>query len=787
MTWTFGDWRDRDGEMSQLLVRVRPQRVAVLIGEKASVNSFMLCAEFLSSVWGGRYCPILVVVQKTDGSEAKRGLSSIRPEIVAGIDVDHNKWSAISSQMCQPRRYLQLDRALINDLMTINRTHLIGAVSIAAGVKEAHPTEERERLLLLRIPKNGELSPFAAACFGFAPQNQPMQWAEFLNAKAGAFPARGTVPNYVRLCIEMSGNWSWIDFASSYLHRSQLGGPLVLPPTIVLVKDTVIDLVLYWNLRMALGAGSSGRLIPFPANAVKDEESVKALFDWLSHGPVDANYCILTSKKGSRLLLQKLAARLRPRLRNARFKHVDIEESSDRIPLVIPYEQETPCRAFVVKGNIQLDTVRPAGVSKARSTDEWVCDLPKDIRTNRAPFEMYPLPRLAAFEVLNAPIPPTIGAGVPLLGYGMDAVNIKCSSRTSGISIGIPQDDEILEEVLYEKGVQIRKDEKRTRYAQAVDVLGGPAEAARALTGTSRLIVESLQDEPLTVDKIKSIVKSGASVRRKTHWALDWMRRTLPKHALRVAERRLDEYRKGFDDDNVVHVLNKLADRGAVMRKWFLDRCSFCDRSYWVENIHLASPIHCPGCQKRISLKSKVILGYALNELLKLSLREGIVPVILAARFLYNLTSKGFLCLPGVRCSKGGIDTDIDLFAACDGQLLSVECKSLRKARVRKETWSAIRKDLRNPIEIAKGVGVKAFVFAALASKIPSDFKNAISRLAGKKMATLFLCKEDLETGFRRVPLGAEKRPLSIDDILPTPPKSRKRKRRRKGERFVRF
>jgi len=74
----------------------------------------------------------------------------------------------------------------------------------------------------------------------------------------------------------------------------------------------------------------------------------------------------------------------------------------------------------------------------------------------------------------------------------------------------------------------------------------------------------------------------------------------------------------------------------------------------------------------------KVPMGYSLHRLVGHAIREGIVPVVLAGRFLKNMTHDGFFWLPGVKYEWDGENGDLDIVACCDGNIVVGECRPWR-------------------------------------------------------------------------------------------------------------
>ena len=79
-----------------LKIKIRPQRIAVLISLDAKWIQLRALIRFLSWVWGGRYCAIIPInlMNKKDNHLARRWLSIYDPDIVLlasgvnGIDLE---------------------------------------------------------------------------------------------------------------------------------------------------------------------------------------------------------------------------------------------------------------------------------------------------------------------------------------------------------------------------------------------------------------------------------------------------------------------------------------------------------------------------------------------------------------------------------------------------------------------------------------------------------------------------------------------------------------------------
>lgn len=238
----------------------------------------------------------------------------------------------------------------------------------------------------------------------------------------------------------------------------------------------------------------------------------------------------------------------------------------------------------------------------------------------------------------------------------------------------------------------------------------------------------------------------------------------LDGQARHIGEERMHIANKNFFtiDSPTDDIFENLTAMGVIKRKWKLDRCRYCDKSYWTDDINLNEPILCPGCFNSLPLRKSVTVGYELNELIRLSIKEGITPVILTARFLRNLTRAGFFWHPGAKIVSNIDRTDFDLLACCDGHLVAAECKTLTDTDDTSPVWGEILEQLATPISIAKACSFEIFVISILRDDIPHDFKKKAKELAGKRLKIEFLTKADLQSGYRHT-VTAEGHQIRVD------------------------
>jgi hypothetical protein len=221
----------------------------------------------------------------------------------------------------------------------------------------------------------------------------------------------------------------------------------------------------------------------------------------------------------------------------------------------------------------------------------------------------------------------------------------------------------------------------------------------------------------------------------------------------------------------VESLLEFWADHGIVSRQWHVGPCPACMGSFWEAGLDISKPVACPGCGSRLRLPPQVPMGYSLHRLIDHALREGIVPVVLAGRFLSNLTHRGFLWLPGVKYKWNEKDGDLDIFACCDGHIVVGECKSLGDTPADTGFWEVILEQFAETIKVGQACRASFAVLAVMAESYPPDFQQKVDQLTGANMRSLLLNKQDLEQGHRPMKEEGDKitRHLSLVDLIVDP------------------
>jgi hypothetical protein len=758
-----------------LNVRVRPARVAVLIGKTAGPEELLVGLRFLSYLWGGRFCQLLATEPTSDDPLTSFRLSQSRPDFVYGIAVDHAAWEPRVLNACQPLGYRPLGAEYVEKLHLSREEHITAAHVIRHLRRTPIGPGLQERpLRIVGCDPKSSLLPFLAALLG---SHYPNLGNVVPNEECW-FSDAGTVPDLIAIHTGMVSGFArcWLDLASHGLN-CRLVGLMEIPPTIVLVDSLVSDLALFWNLRAAGDTDLPVWAIPIPASSASDPEVLARLRGWLlAFEPYGRhpNFCRVTSTSLPPESLNDFAARLQQGLEGTHVKYVDPWVPPNRLPVVIGYESEQQPTAELAGGRLRFRPPSPQ-VLEGGVRGAWVVEVEEDVRTKRVLKDLCLPPRPSAFAVLNTPGPLSISlTHIPRLGDGLEGITVRCSGRQEVTSIYLPTGTEILEEVLRDGGVRPEADEKRACYLPVMRMFGGLERAAQAFSGQRGMVLRALTGGTLDLSEIQGRARLGRGKLPELAQPQlpEGYLQQLDPVARRVLHLRSREHwcRVSPGTTETESLLEFWADRGIVTRQWRLGPCPACMGTFWEPRLDISRPVRCPGCGSRLRLPPQVSLGYSLHRLVGHAIRQGIIPVVLTGRFLKHLSHRGFFWLPGVKFAGNDKDGDVDVLACCDGHIAVGECKTLEGAVADAGVWGQILEQFRQTIEVGKACGAAFAVLAVMADGFPADFQARVEMLAGPFMKCLLLNRDDLEAGYRKTPAdGPGRGRLTLGDLVVEP------------------
>jgi hypothetical protein len=764
--------------MSQriLNVKVRPFLVAVLLGKNASQDDVLLSLKFLSSLWGGRYCQLLAAEPDGNDRLTCSRLSESRPDLVYGVGIDHTAWNERVQEACQPRGYGCLEAKYVENLHESIEEHVTAAHVIRYLRRTPFAAGQPERMLrIFGCDPKSPMQPFVAALFGMHYENL----GSAIPNQSAWFSETSNSSELIALQVDVTSKYhrTWLDLTSHELTFSFTPLCSPPPPTIILVDSLASDLALFWNLRQAAAGLVPPWVIPLPSNTLLDSAVPQRLKEWLQvwERCCRCESCRVTSTSVPRPMLTDFARQLQEEVKGTMITRVDVWEPTNRLPLVVPFESDQQLTVQLSRQTLTFHPPRPKLLEEV-SKGSWIVELIQDVRRGRAVKELCLPPRRSAFAVLNAPGPTSFPmTWFPRLGDGVDGINIHCSGRTEVVRVFLPTGDEVLEEVLQEAGINPVLDEKRACYRPVMRMFGGLDRSAQALSGQRGTVLKALLAGPLQLGEVQGKAKLGngklaelaePEVPKAMLNRLD----LVAKRTFRGRRRRL--WNKLSPSTTAVESrLEFWADNGILARQWRVGPCSACMGSFWEHDLDISKPVACPGCGNRLRLPPQVPMGYSLHRLVGHAIREGIVPVVLAGRFLSNLTHEGFLWLPGVKYRWNDKDGDLDILACCDGHLVVGECKTLGDTPQDTGFWEVILKQFAETIKMGQACRASLAVLAVMAENYPPEFQHKVDQLTGPTMRSLLLNKQDLEQGHRPMKEVSENitRHLSLSDLIVDP------------------
>ncbi len=761
----------------ELEVRVRPPRIAVVISSHTTHAEYLKAIEFLSLVRGGQYARFIYADMRSVNfvSFLEHEGRNFQPEIVISAGEQDSQILRYVVKNARPQIV-----KLYDDIQKNFSQHEFGNLLpwdlVIQHERKHQPALKRNNVYLLNPTTSPDFELLVTTLYGKLPEKYLQYIHDTLQTEIKDVTVSNAKDLY-ELNALMTPRLSWLDFLNQ---NTGLIYSSINPPQVIVVseKEPLRGLALYWNIsrQYSITTRDMGVLL-FREQDIDSQEALSALAQAISQSTIKANHCCVIAAEENKSTHSKIARSLRVRLNKEKIKpyHVDIKSS-----VIAPYSQ-----CYEKKQNVTISSngaiVSVPRIDPSYKPDSflsvWYLDLVKTHKTNRYPFE-FALPKdTDILDLLNIPSGQFI-AFQKLVSFSEEclSISLSISGNSSNIRFELPSERELFEIIFQRDQWRLRSDEKNTRYTRVLSLFPDLSDAAIALTGTSWKVISALESESLTYDSLLGKAKLGRQKRTIT----------LPKIADIVSQHQNGLHRELFekrvkreltdtisDVTPIEQILEYFVKRSVVIRKWKLDQCPGCEREYWENDLDIRKPLLCPGCQAYIPYKEKVQLGYELNPLVRLALKEGIRPVILTSRFLKNLTCHGFLMHPGVKLKKSTEETDVDICAIGDGILIAGECKNLAEFKKNgKVLWREILSQLTLPVSIAKTCGFQLFFVASLTDRYPKSFQNEVSNIAGDSLKVLFLNREDLESGRRKyTDKEGHERTMKLHDIL-NPPKS---------------
>ena len=738
-------------------IRIRPQRIAILLPWQAEPKQALTAIHMLTVIWGGRYCPIIPVGETSEQIDlAQEWLTQLSPDFLYGIDVDHELWEDLATECCRPLAYYRVGKDPLDVLLRFSPPGLISIDPLYARILRQHPGLDNWPLFYPCVDRDTCIAVAAAATFGYMPRDDAKHAVEALKGEFSEIDPTACAQTLLSLSMP-EDRLSLLDVGSDGLQGYIISGPLGifgLAPTIVLFNDVGASLSLYWVLRMQEDAMRMQNVLLFPQDAIRDTATLQLLTDWIRQRSARSNYCRIVTFDGSPDAANALARRLRARLASCcRVRHVDVGYGNWTPPVVLPSEQLCGHPTTKLGNEYTFSVPSPTLVDSLGTRDYWMLDLRRDRKNGRGPAESFaPQFHSIGHEVLNAPVPPRVSASpIDPLRYGRDGVSIRLNRDKDVETVYLPSGCELLGEYFKQRGFSAVPDEKRPLYESVIDIFGSVSEAASSCTGVSLRMLLRLAKRETTLDQIRKIARCGTSPADDS--GPRWPMTLLKDKPIRVAvgeERFKGRARSShpwaaYPQDALAHWVEK----GIATQAFELPRCPKCRDTSWVHAIDLSARVLCPGCGSNLRVQNPLKIGYRLEALVAKALDEGFAPIVLTARYLRNQTSSGFQMIPGYKFRWKEEDRDIDIAALCDGLLVLAECKNMADVKLRAKSWDQVAEQLGKLIEIGQHCSAGIVILASFADRYPRKIRDLAKSATTETMAVHLLRRQHLERGLR--------------------------------------
>jgi len=504
-------------------------------------------------------------------------------------------------------------------------------------------------------------------------------------------------------------------------------------------------LCMFWVWRMD---ASDGFIFPkhksftfLPPDLVKTKSGLQALADWLIDKRSHGNSITLIGPPALRRRLQSIQRRLLP-LISASFRRIDVATAASFIPITKCSESEIIQEISWTDSETRFEVPKPSFDAEWLGKDEaWIVDC--DFDDGSADTLNYFPPRYAGqLDLLESTTygkwPPQSISGGP---WRLSRNTVACKANMKGrlVRIKLPSSESIFGSVLRVQGFESNVSDKCGYIRATSDILRRSGHLKSLRDPRFRaLLIEMAKGKALSLDQLQGKAKLGQD----------------------------RELLRGF-------LLDLLSNAGVFRGVSY--RCPECGLQIWYGVGSLQEILSCTGCSRTFQVPLDVEWSYVLSSLLRTTIDQGGIPVMLTEGVLKNLSGKTLYSVPGVVATDAsGKEVDIDILASCDGHVVCVECKTLdnspKLSNVR-EIVSQLEKDY----AIAEQLGASVFGVALMAKKPPDQLKTFIQKKNRIKRGPLAIMIKlsDMERGYLcescvKVPRPAANMdpPINIETLL---------------------
>lgn len=750
-------------EKRSATIAIRPLRLAFVININTSQETLIKHLAYNASVWGGIYNCLI----PTDGQ-------SLRDDWWAALR-RHDPDKVVFCGEKTPELMKQVQDeiqpfALWEWYDGVAKEHKMGLdgfgnIPLRFVLWQIYESEKPITQSNIRLPMYRDESPFrlcVAAQLGALDGELAKIYVEGLRAEHIDL-GNTNLESYLTNLSEFSGRHSPLDITKWNLSTLFEAGSIISGFNLVLCdNDSVADICLFWNLRMAAAIESKGTLL-LPIDMLRSRNNLQALADWCNKNVRGTNHLTLASATVNKRRMVRLRDRFK-KLLDGRFQFVDVWYTAFSIGQFLAYETQSREEIVIEDRAFSLRKPLPSLGERVRSGMEWVVDV--DLRGFPRLGQGYIPPRYPRLNHLLAGEPPNIALQLGR-GYWLRLAQNRLAfrvgrSRQEYIRARLPEEERLFVSLLSNKGYHSHTTDK-CRYTRGIIRLLGYKDAEILREAGLRDLLCAMQGGRVyTPSEMKQFLKPGGKVSQHQ----------------RVGELVAD-----------------LALKGVFLRGYNI-RCPACDLRRWYSVHDVAESMECAGCLARLQPPIEAPFQYKLNELMVRGIEQGIIPLMLTILTFSALGDESFLFLPGIEVKRDNDEVDIDLLAACNGNLVLAECKDLHGG-CSPEATQEIIEQLSGIVQVALEVGARIVFLGTLLDHIPQDLEQGVNclREQHKDVAIHVMLKADLERGYKAKPAGRflspddsdRQVPVCLEDLFPKRRAAKPGWVREPGQRMMTF
>ena len=699
-------------------VSLRPLRLAFLLRTDASGETVLTCIRHSTSVWGGVFSALIPTDGQTLSEDWWQVLRNHDPDMIVCCGSVSGRLRDQIGDLVQPFDVASWAEANVDtQSSSLLRSGSLPMARVLLHLYEVNRPVEQSRVRLAKGPEHAPLRYCAAAQFGLMADDLTEIYteafrAEVVDLRGGDFGA------YMAGLSVFGDHFSPLDMTRWGISTSAEEGPAPAGVSLVFfgAERWIEDLCVFWNLRMCPHVVYK-RVIGLPIDLLRSRSNLKVLADWCNENAHRANYINLVSATVGRRRLLRLRDRLKPLL-SARLELVQIWHDHFRIDKFRAFESEHAREATVEDSEFRLPVPRLRLSDVTRFGDQWVVDV--DFADRSRSRLGYVPPRFGGLNHLLYGQPSDLGFPAPHnrpARVAHSRLSYRVGERTEYLHAYLPAAEELFVSLLERKGYRCSTTDKCHYVTGIINLLGGYSKA------------DTLQDDGVR-ELLESMCRSGALTP-------DGMRQVL---------------KPGVSASDVGELVQALARDGVFLRGYRI-QCPACDLTQWYPLRALSETMACAGCLSAIQPPPEAPFSYKLNELMVRGIEQGAIPVLLTIFALSRLALRSFLHIPGIKVQRQGTETDVDLVASCDGELVLVECKDLRQGCSR-ETTMRIGVQLEEVALVAERIGARVVFLSTMIDTLPDSLVRQVDRVARfhTDLAVRIIPGSDLCQGYLRAP-----------------------------------